>query len=66
MDQVYKGLEPTELWQHFNALNHIPRCSGQETAARIYVQQVADATGATWKVDERGNIVVYAPAFVGG
>ena len=26
------------------------------------MQQVADAAGAAWKVDERGNIVVYAPA----
>src|ERR687890_571535 len=58
----YSGLEPSELWQHFAALNRIPRPSGQEAAACAYVQQVADATGAAWEMDARGNIVVHVPA----
>jgi dipeptidase D len=62
MDDVYSGLEPVDVWRHFSMLNRIPRCSGQEVGAREYVQQVAGAVGMRWKVDERGNVVVYVPA----
>jgi dipeptidase D len=55
---VYAGLEPHEMWRHFAALNSIPRPSGQESAARGYVKQVAEAAGATWQEDSAGNIVV--------
>jgi dipeptidase D len=59
---VYAGLEPPELWRHFAGLNSTPRRSGQETAARAYVQGVADATGCSWEVDGYGNLVVRVPA----
>ena len=61
-NEVYRGLEPAEVWRHFAALNSIPRPSGQEAAARAYVQQVAAQVGATWDGDERGNTVVRVPA----
>jgi dipeptidase D len=59
---VYAGLEPREMWRHFAALNGIPRPSGQESAARGYVKQVAEAAGATWQEDSSGNIVVRVAA----
>ncbi|MBV9467722.1 MAG: aminoacyl-histidine dipeptidase [Abitibacteriaceae bacterium] len=62
---AYNGLEPQELWRHFDALNHIPRPSGAEAAARAYVQQVAQEFGATSNEDERGNMVVRVPATMG-
>ncbi len=62
---VYEGYEPPEVWRHFAALNAIPRPSGQEKAAADYVKSVAEAHGATWKSDARGNVIVYAPATAG-
>jgi dipeptidase D len=63
---AYEGLEPSELWAHFAALNAIPRPSGHEEAARRYVQQVADRGGAPWVTDAAGNIVVRLAATVPG
>lgn len=62
---VYEGYEPAEVWRHFAHLNSIPRPSGQEKAAADYVKSVAEAHGATWKSDARGNVIVYAPASAG-
>ncbi|HEU4754283.1 MAG TPA: beta-Ala-His dipeptidase [Armatimonadota bacterium] len=61
MDDVYAGLEPVELWRHFGALNAIPRPSGQEAAAREYVEEVARRHGAAYARDARGNLVVSVP-----
>ncbi len=62
---VYKGLEPAQVWRHFASLNLIPRPSGQEMMASAYVRHVAETHGATWKSDARGNTVVYVPATKG-
>ncbi|MBW3636225.1 MAG: beta-Ala-His dipeptidase [Armatimonadetes bacterium] len=59
---AYFGLEPAAVWQHFGALNQIPRPSGQEDAARAYVQHMAQNHGATWQTDARGNLVVRVAA----
>jgi dipeptidase D len=64
-DEVYAGLEPRELWRHFGGLNRAPRPSRREEAARAYVRQVAEAAGALWTTDERGNTVVRVPASPG-
>jgi dipeptidase D len=58
-ESAYAGLEPSEVWRHFAALNAIPRPSGSEAQARGYVQAVAQAAGASWRTDSAGNIVVY-------
>jgi dipeptidase D len=58
---VYEGLEPAAVWHHFGALNAIPRPSGQEVAARAYVQKMAEEHRAMWKSDSRGNICVRVP-----
>jgi len=50
------------LWRHFAALNHIPRPSGQEAAARAYVQKIADESGAAARTDAGGNIIVRVAA----
>jgi dipeptidase D len=55
---VYSGLEPHQLWRHFEALNRIPRASGREAGARAYVEEIANAAGATFEVDAAGNVVV--------
>ncbi len=58
----YAGLEPAGLWRHFAALNDIPRPPGHEAAAREYVRRVAEACGAEFLADARGNALVRVPA----
>src|SRR4028118_1570005 len=62
VDNVYSGLNPREMWRHFAALNSIPRPSGQESASRAYVKELAEAANAAWQEDSAGNIVVRVQA----
>jgi dipeptidase D len=62
MNDAYVGLEPIELWRHFDELNKIPRPSGHEAGAREYVKRVAEAAGYQMRSDSYGNCVVYVPA----
>ncbi len=59
---VYQGLEPAAVWRHFGALNHIPRPSGSENAAREWICGLAHGLGASYKTDARGNLCVRVPA----
>jgi dipeptidase D len=59
---VYSGLEPRSLWQHFAALNRTPRASAHEAQARAYVERIANEVGAAFETDAAGNIVVCVPA----
>lgn len=61
-DEVYRGLEPAEVWRHFAALNRIPRPSGQEQAALTYVREAAKSAGCSVREDSIGNLVVEVPA----
>ncbi len=61
MNQAYEGLEPIEIWRHFDRLNGIPRGSKNEAAAREYVLSVAGQAGLRHAVDAYGNCVVYVP-----
>jgi dipeptidase D len=54
----YQGLDPLELWMHFAALNAIPRRSGNEAAARRYVEKVAVSCGSEFITDDYGNCIV--------
>lgn len=55
---IYQGLEPSEVWGHFAALNAIPRPSGGEAAAREYVRRLAGEAGVPSAQDAAGNLVV--------
>jgi dipeptidase D len=63
---IYQGLEPGHVWQHFAAFNRIPRASGEEAAARSYVRQVARAADVSSEADARGNLITRVPARGGG
>jgi dipeptidase D len=65
MQSVMAGVEPAELWRHFEALAAIPRPSGREAAAREYVRGVAARLGLESEVDAAGNVVVRKPARAG-
>ncbi len=57
--------EPAHLWEHFYQITQIPRPSGQETAVRQYVIDLAGKGGHAWRMDEIGNLVVAIAASEG-
>jgi dipeptidase D len=65
MSTVLAGVEPREIWKHFEALAAIPRASTKEAAARNHVLKLAADLGLKSIVDEAGNVVVSKPAYPG-
>ncbi len=65
MATVLAGVEPQEIWRHFEALAAIPRPSTKEAAAREHVLKLAAKLGLESFVDEAGNAVVRKPAYSG-
>jgi len=65
MSTVLAGVEPREIWEHFEALAAIPRPSTKEAAARDHVLKLAARLGLESVVDEAGNVVVRKPAYPG-
>jgi dipeptidase D len=65
MSSVLAGVEPREVWEHFEALAAIPRPSTKEAAARDHVLKLATSLGLESIVDEAGNLVVRKPAHPG-
>jgi dipeptidase D len=62
MQSSLVGLEPQELWKHFDAIAAIPRASTKEAAARSYVLSLAVKHGLEAMQDAVGNTVVRKPA----
>jgi dipeptidase D len=65
MSSVLTGVEPQEIWKHFEALAAIPRASTKEAAARDHVLKLASSLGLESTVDDAGNVVVRKPAYAG-
>jgi len=65
MSSALAGLEPQEIWKHFEALAGIPRASTKEAAVRNHIVKLATNLGLESIVDEAGNVVVRKPAHPG-
>jgi len=65
MTSALVGLEPKEVWKHFDALAAIPRASTKEAAAREYVLAQAKHLGLEAIHDDVGNTVIRKPAHAG-
>ncbi len=65
MSSALAGVEPQEIWKHFEALAAIPRPSTKEAAVRDHVLKLAASLGLESLVDEAGNVVVRKPACAG-
>ena len=63
--QALAGLEPKQLWTHFEVMAATPRASTKEAAARNYVIGRAKALGLDYTQDAAGNLVVCKPAHPG-
>jgi len=65
MTPALEGLEPKEIWKHFDALAKIPRPSTKETAVSEYVLAQAGHCGLEVIQDRVGNMVIRKPAHPG-
>ena len=62
MVPALEGLDPKEIWRHFDALAKIPRASTKEAAVIDYVLSQAGHGGLEVMQDKTGNLVVRKPA----
>ena len=53
--------EPKIVWQHFDELLSIPRCSKCEEKMRRYLEENAKRRSIQYATDAAGNIVYYLP-----
>ncbi len=60
-----KDLEPSNLWQHFEALTKIPRPSGHEERCADYLLKFAEKNGFRGRKDSAGNVIIEARATPG-
>lgn len=55
------GHEPKRVWEHFDAINKIPRLSGMEAEMVKNIRGVADASGFASVTDSAGIYVSRCP-----
>lgn len=59
------GLEPKNLWKHFEKITSIPHCSGNETQLGEYLLAYAKGRKLEAERDSNGNVVIRLPATPG-
>ena len=59
------GLEPKNLWKHFDKIRSIPHCSGNEAALAEHLIAYAKGKGVEVEKDATGNVVIRVPATSG-
>lgn len=52
------NLKPEIVWNYFEEISEIPRCSGNEEKVRQYILKVAKESGLESRVDESGNVLL--------
>ncbi|MDO6516015.1 aminoacyl-histidine dipeptidase [Zobellia uliginosa] len=58
-------LEPKTIWQHFEAINAIPRASTKEEEIIQFMMAFGKSLGLDTLVDEIGNVIIRKPATQG-
>lgn len=58
-------LEPTALWQHFAALNAVPRPSKKEERVIAFMKAFGENLGLETHIDKTGNVIIKKPATPG-
>ena len=59
------ALEPQALWQHFAALNAVPRPSKKEARVIAFMKAFGEGLGLETLVDKAGNVIIKKPATAG-
>lgn len=65
MSKVLSGLQPSALWQHFEALNAVPRASKKEERIISFICAFAESLQLAYTVDKVGNVIVRKAATPG-
>jgi dipeptidase D len=65
MTPALVGLEPKEVWKHFDRLTTIPRASTKEAAVSEYILAQAGRRKLEVMQDKVGNVVIRKPARAG-
>ena len=65
MSLLFKGLKPKAVWQHFEAINAIPRASTKEEQIIQYMLGFGNTLGLETSVDRIGNVIIKKPATLG-
>ncbi|WP_207431879.1 aminoacyl-histidine dipeptidase [Sabulibacter ruber] len=65
MSTQLENLEPKALWQHFAALNAVPRPSKKEERVIKFIQDFGNSQGFDTITDEVGNVIIRKPASPG-
>jgi dipeptidase D len=65
MSDTIKQLEPTVLWNHFAALNAVPRPSKKEERVIAFMKAFGESLHLPTTVDEVGNVIIKKPATKG-
>jgi dipeptidase D len=59
------GLEPKNLWKHFDKIRSIPHCSGNEGRLAEYLIAYGKGKDLDVQKDESGNVLIRVPATPG-
>ena len=65
MSDTIAELEPREIWQHFAALNAVPRPSKKEERIINFMMEFGQSLGLETLRDELGNVLIRKPASPG-
>lgn len=58
MTSIFEGIQPLNLWKHFEEILKIPHCSGNEKALGDYIVSQAERLNLSCQRDSVGNVVV--------
>ena len=62
---VLNGLDPKELWKHFDKIRTIPHCSGNEEQLAEYLLSYSKKMKLDAEKDKNGNVLIRVPATPG-
>ncbi|UCE75128.1 MAG: aminoacyl-histidine dipeptidase [Methanomassiliicoccales archaeon] len=65
MDEALEGLEPESVWNYFDKIRQIPRCSKNEAKIVEFIENTAKELELKVMKDQEGNIVIVKPASPG-
>jgi dipeptidase D len=65
MANILEGLEPQPVWEIFEQISRIPRCSKNEEKLQDWMEKWAKENGVGFKIDEVGNVLLTRKAASG-
>lgn len=65
MADILEGLEPRSVWEIFEQVSRIPRCSKNEAKLQAWMEKWAKENGVGFKKDEVGNVLLTRKAAEG-